>query len=120
MSNQITVVMPHDKTQVQVNVSKVFEALAPVLPIVSRLFASDAKEDATIDTRDLHKALNVGRNHSTWWNGVVDRFRLVEGTHFVTVEEPVTLRGNKIPVHYYVSLNVARHLQQNNNKMDQH
>lgn len=110
MSNQITVVMPHDKTQIQVNVSKVFETLAPVLPIVSRLFASDAKEDATINTRDLHKALGVGRNHATWWNGVVDRLRLVEGTHFVTVDEPIVLSGNKIPVHYYVSLNVAQHL----------
>ena len=61
-----TVTLCHGAESVSVPVNPIFKALIPVLPIVSKLFATDAEPGDTVNTRDLHAALGIGRDYSTW------------------------------------------------------
>lgn len=78
----------------------------------------------TVNLRDLHKALGVGRDFSTWANDRITKFGFVEGQDYTTVSEPIeiidpqnggtiksmTYDGVKVAIEYHVSLDMAKEL----------
>ena len=113
------VIVPFNKTQVTVTLDPVFEKLALVLPIVSKLFDSNAEEGATINSRDLHAALEIGRDHATWIKATIKLLRLVEGVHYTTLTvdasnsknwPEIKANGGRARTDYFVLLNSAQHI----------
>jgi phage anti-repressor protein len=114
-----TVTLRHGSESVSVPVNPIFAALIPVLPIVSKLFATDAEPGDTVNTRDLHAALGIGRDYSTWIAATIKSMNLVEGEHYVMVMTDPTKKenwpdlmktGGRARKDYYLLLNTAQHI----------
>lgn len=65
----------------------------------------------TVNARDLHKALHVGRDFTTWINGRIKDCNFKENEDFVvftqTGENPL---GGRPVKDYFISLDMAKHL----------
>ncbi len=118
-SNLPTVTLSHGSESVSVPVNPIFKALIPVLPIVSKLFATDAEPGDTVNTRDLHATLGIGRDYSTWITSTIKSMNLVEGVHYVMVQTDPAKRenwpdlmksGGRARKDYYMLLNTAQHV----------
>jgi phage anti-repressor protein len=114
-----TVTLRHGSESVTVSVNPIFEALIPVLPIVSKLFATDAEPGDTVNTRDLHAALGIGRDYSTWITSTIKSMNLIEGVHYVMVMTDPSKKenwpdlmkaGGRARKDYYLLLNTAQHI----------
>jgi phage anti-repressor protein len=87
------------------------EALAQIVPI-----QQNANGIPTVNARDVHKALESGKDFSNWIKSRIDRYGFVEGKDFTVVEtlsspnqasaksRPQTLKE------YHVSLSMAKEL----------
>lgn len=69
-------------------------------------------ESHSVDARQLHAILNVGRDFSTWMRSRIDSLEFVEGTDFaVIVHSPDP--GNGLPmgrIDYALTLDAAKHV----------
>lgn len=81
MSTNLTLTVEHNGLQLTATLPEVFSALAPILPIATKLFGS--KKDQAVSSRDLHAALDVARDHSTWVSGIFKQYNLVEDVDYV-------------------------------------
>lgn len=77
---------------VSIMVQPEYRALVVAMPLVTMLFGK--KKDPAVDARDLHKALGVGRDYSSWLKGALERFPMVEGVDFATVRIDPTDQSN--------------------------
>ena len=95
MSQATNVTLHYGTDSLTVPVNPIFAALVPVLPIVSKLFATDAEPGDTVNTRDLHAALGIGRDYSTWITTTIKSMNLIEGVHYVMVRptQPIERTG---------------------------
>lgn len=114
-----TVTMGYGSGSVAVPLDPVFAALVPVLPIVSRLFATDAEPGDTVNARELHAALAIGRDYATWIAATIKSMHLVEGVHFVTVVadpsnkenwQDLMKSGGRARKDHFLTLNTAQHI----------
>ncbi len=94
MSQATNVTLHYGTDSLTVPVNPIFAALVPVLPIVSKLFATDAEPGDTVNTRDLHTALGIGRDYSTWITSTIKSMNLIEGVHYVMVQTDPTKKEN--------------------------
>lgn len=107
-------IVEHDGASIVTTLPEVFAALAVALPVVVRLFGS--KKDSTVNSRDLHAALGVARNHSTWWIGAVKKHGLVEGVDYIVDRldrsdaanwPAIEANGGKVPTVFHILPKVA-------------
>lgn len=109
-----TLVVEYQGRQLTATLPEVFAALAAVLPIATKLFGS--KKERAVNSRDLHKALEVVRDHSTWMAGVLTQYDLVENEDYVVERldklnpenwPAIKANGGKVPTVYLFKPEVA-------------
>ncbi len=76
MSNLPTLTIEHGDLQLTATLPEVFQALSMVLPVVNKFFGSSKSQ--YVSSRDLHAALEVKKDHSSWVAYVVKQYDLVE------------------------------------------
>jgi len=65
----------------------------------------------TVNARDLHEWLQVGRDYTNWIKGRIDRFGFDEGKDFtVFAETGENPRGGRPAAQYHVTLDMAKEL----------
>lgn len=78
-------------------------------PRSQQVLGTDSVE--TINARDLHKALKVGRDFSNWIKDRLNRGKFVENKHYVVFansgENP---QGGRPSIEYYITIDVAKHI----------
>ncbi|MEC4591608.1 phage antirepressor KilAC domain-containing protein [Nitrospirillum amazonense] len=92
-----------------------------VFPVVS-VEAIDGRQTQTVNLRDLHRFLAIGRDFSTWARERISRYGFIEDVDYVTSvftksgenpQSPVSgigHTGGKAVVEYHVSLDMAKEL----------
>lgn len=94
-----------------------------VIPVQIESSALDGETVETVNARDLHAFLEVGRDFSNWIKARIERYGFVEGVDYVcspnrarkktegvfakTGENPL---GGRTAIDYYVSLDMAKEL----------
>lgn len=85
-----------------------------IVPVKAREIAGELMQ--TINARDLHRGLGVGRDFSNWIKGRIDRGQFQEGVDFVAeLDSPnpanqVGHGGDRRSINYTLSLDMAKHL----------
>lgn len=67
----------------------------------------------TVNARELHQFLEVGRDFSTWIKGRIEQYGFAEGVDFVTMEAAPQNggAGNRgFKVEYYIAIDMAKEL----------
>lgn len=91
---------------VNTNLEEIFKTLFPMDNI--------DPEGFVINSRDLHKAMNVGRDYNTWIKGRISKYNLKEGFDYTVIENlssPNLTNPNsrsQVMIDYYVTTDVAR------------
>lgn len=80
MSTLPTLTIEHGDLQLTATLPEVFQALSVALPVVNKLFGSSKSQ--YVSSRDLHAALEVKKDHSSWVAYVVKQYDLVEDTDY--------------------------------------
>jgi anti-repressor protein len=71
----------------------------------------------TIDARDLHRGLGVGRDFSNWIKGRIERGQFVEDRDYVVeildpqnrgTSKPPLFEGTKVAIEYHLALDMAK------------
>lgn len=74
----------------------------------------DGNAVKTVNARNLHALLGVGKDFSSWMKAQIDRARLVENRDFVTLtqkgERNKGVRGASILVEYHLTIESAKHV----------
>lgn len=82
-------------------------------PVISQSIVS-GEIIPTVNARDLHAFLEVGKDFSDWIKAQVERGRLVEGRDFVTVEvypqKGENSKGGRPRLDYHLTLDAGKHV----------
>jgi len=62
----------------------------------------------TVNARDLHKALESGKDFSGWVKARIKNYGFIEGVDFTTIWWKST--GGRPAIEYYVSIDMAKHI----------
>ncbi len=85
-----------------------------VLVKIETRYMQDGNESNTVNARELHGNLGVGKDFSTWIKNQIVRARLLEGQDFIKVtekgERKSGVRGASIKKEYYLTLDAAKHI----------
>lgn len=80
-----------------------------LVPVTSREIGRDTIP--TVNARDLHETLDVGRDFSTWIKGRISQYGFEEGRDYVTAVFPNSgenLKGGRPSVEYHLTLDMAK------------
>ena len=69
-----------DGSMMQVSLPNHLAALSQTLPLACMLLSG--QKQLLVDSRDLHAALEIGRDHATWLRSMVKKHELVEGVDY--------------------------------------
>ena len=86
--------------------------------LFNTLFPMDSidPEGFVINSRDLHKAMNVGRDYSNWIKGRISKYSLKEGFDYTTIENLSSPKRatakfrSQTMIDYYVTVDAAKNL----------
>lgn len=70
-------------------------------------------QQKTINARQLHEQLKVGRDFSNWIKDRIKKYNFVEGKHYVIVKPPRTPNqkgGNRRSVEYFITIDMAKEI----------
>lgn len=87
------------------------DSIKQLVPLHSQIIGGRAIR--TVNARDLHAFLKVGRDFSTWIKDRVTKFGFVEGQDYVTGVSPNSgenLVGGRPSVEYHLSLDMGKEL----------
>ncbi len=79
----VTINLKRGDDDLRVQIPAAYAALTKSLPLIMMLFGS--KKDPAVSSRDLHAALGVARNHSSWLVPLLKSDKLVQGVDWVQV-----------------------------------
>lgn len=70
------------------------------------------EEQKTVNARDLHAFLEIGKDFSTWIKGNIEKYGFVEGLDFVKVPEKSSspVLGSQEKIEYFLSLSMAKEI----------
>ena len=87
-------------------------SLAKWLPLAPQII--EAKQVMTVDARELHAFLKVGRDFSTWIQDRIAEYRFVVGVDYVLIPQIRGIKqgrgGDRRSKEYAISLNMAKEL----------
>ena len=81
----------------------------PLIPVATMTFAGATLP--TVNARDLHAFLEVGRDFSSWIKDRIEKYEFVENQDFVC--SPVLVsdsRGGQNRIDYHLALDMAKEL----------
>ena len=85
-----------------------------LVKIEKRYIPADGNESNTVNARELHGKLGIGRDFSSWVKDQIVRARLVEGQDFIVFpekgENPSGRLGGRPSKEYYLTLDAAKHI----------
>lgn len=84
---------------------------AAVVPIHRQSIGEEVVQ--TVNARELHEFLEVGKDFSTWIKVQIERARLVENRDYVTVTSPPKggAAGNRgVRIEYHLTISSAKHI----------
>lgn len=73
----------------------------------------DGTEQQTVNARELHAFLEVGKDFSTWLKDRIEKYGFVEGLDFVKIDSPKLGNqrgGDRRSIEYHISLSMAKEL----------
>ena len=73
----------------------------------------DGTEQQTVNARELHAFLEVGKDFSTWLKDRIEKYGFVEDLDFVKIDSPKLGNqrgGDRRSIEYYISLSMAKEL----------
>lgn len=71
------------------------------------------EEQKTVNARELHAFLEVGKDFSTWLKDRISKYDFVENVDFVKIDSPISGNqrgGDRRSIEYYISLPMAKEL----------
>lgn len=90
----------------------IVEHTRSIIPLTRNQIGPEAV--ATVDARELHAFLDIGRDFSNWIRGRVDEYGFVDGADFLTRKgfSPNLARtqGGRPPIEYHLTLDMAKEL----------
>lgn len=82
--------------------------VSELIPILSRPIGDSVN---AIDARELHRALNIGRDFSTWIRARLDELHLTEGSDYVKLNDSASPNlGSANRIDYVLTLDAAKHI----------
>lgn len=73
----------------------------------------DGNEQQTVNARELHTFLEVGKDFSTWLKDRIEKYGFVENLDFVKIDSPKLGNqrgGDRRSIEYHISLSMAKEL----------
>ncbi len=85
--------------------------MTSLIPIVSRVIAKAATK--TVQARELHAFLEVGRDYSNWIKSRIEQYQFVEGEDYILIRQNGRIKtkgGDRRSTDHYLTLDMAKEL----------
>lgn len=69
-----------------------------------------SRKTATVDARELHKILQIGRKFNAWIGGRIDEYEFKEGVDYVKIRSQTGPNLKRFEVEYILSIDMAKEL----------
>ncbi len=85
-----------------IEVKKIEEGVVPI-------YENETKE-RLINARELHKALKVGRDFTTWIKDRINKYKFIQNEDFIITLTKIGERKNVIKHEYYLSIDTGKEI----------